>query len=56
LRTIDDFGLKNQTKSRETALAKLRRAFGDAIRLQWVDIDKPPVACWTFFKPRSAAL
>jgi len=49
--------LKNQLASRRAALGKLQRVFDAVAEFQWAQLDrKPPVACWLYFKVRSARL
>jgi hypothetical protein len=56
-RLADDVARKNQPDARAIALARLRRRFTSVAEFQWAEIKrKPPVACWLYFKVRSARL
>jgi hypothetical protein len=48
-----DFGLKNQSRSRAVALARLRRRFDTVAEFQWSTTAKPSIACWQYLKIRS---
>jgi len=50
---IRDFEMKSSRESRVKALARLKTAF-QAATFQWASCDKPPIACWMYFKLRDA--
>jgi hypothetical protein len=54
LNAVEDFAKRSSEKGRRRAFAKIKEALGSAPTLEYLDMDKRPIALWSVLNPREA--